>query len=92
MSSMVRGLKSAVVFTVVFLLPFLVSLKVLAADFPAPPNPFRYVNDYTATLSENDKNILEDKLIKYGQETSSQIAVVIVPTTGDYDIYQYNFE
>ena len=92
MSSMVRGLKSAVVFTVVFLLPFLVSLKALAADFPAPPNPFRYVNDYTATLSENDKNILEDKLIKYGQETSSQIAVVIVPTTGDYDISQYTFE
>ena len=50
------------------------------------------MNDYTATLSENDKNILEDKLIKYGQETSSQIAVVIVPTTGDYDISQYTFE
>ena len=41
MSSIVRGLKSAVVFVVVFLLPFLVSLKVLAADFTAPPKPVR---------------------------------------------------
>lgn len=56
------------------------------------PNPFQYVNDYTHTLSDNDKAVLERKLHHYGQETSSQIAVVIIPSTQEYDISQYAFE
>lgn len=92
MISVIRQLKSAVLFLAVFLLPLILPLNVVAADFPTPPNPFRYVNDYTATLSESDKNSLENKLIAYGKETSSQIAVVIVPTVGEYDISQYTFE
>ena len=45
MSSMVRGFKRAVVFAIVFLLPFLFSVEVLATDFTAPPTPFRYVKE-----------------------------------------------
>ncbi|MDO4430963.1 MAG: TPM domain-containing protein [Lonepinella koalarum] len=83
---MTNWLKSAVIFCVILM------NTAFAAEFPATPVPFRYVNDYTETLSVNDKQILEDKLIQFSKETSSQIAVAIVPTTGDYEISQYTFE
>ena len=54
-------------------------------------NPFHYINDYTNTLSSEHKQILENKLIAYSKETSSQIAVVLVPTTGEYEIADYTF-
>ena len=53
--------------------------------------PFHYINDYTNTLSSEHKQILENKLIAYSKETSSQIAVVLVPTTGEYEIADYTF-
>lgn len=83
---MINWLKSAVIFVIVLM------NTALAAEFPPSPQPFRYVNDYTATLGDNDRQILENKLIQFGKETSSQIAVVIVPTTGEYEIAQYAFE
>ncbi|MBN6067005.1 YgcG family protein [Aggregatibacter actinomycetemcomitans] len=81
------SVKSAVVFFCVFM-----ATSVWAVTFPDSPKPFRYVNDYTKTLSEKQRDALEDKLVAYGKETSSQIAVVIVPTTGEYDVSQYAFE
>ncbi|MDU8924358.1 YgcG family protein [Pasteurellaceae bacterium LIM206] len=86
---LIRLGQSAVLFLAVF---WLVSVYAVAASFPAAPQPFRYVNDYTKTLNENDRQYLENKLITYGKETSSQIAVVIVPTTAEYDIASYAFE
>jgi uncharacterized protein len=47
------------------------------------------VTDYTNTLSLSDKQKLEDKLVAYNDSTSTQIAVVILKSTGDYDINQY---
>ncbi|PJG86269.1 TPM domain-containing protein [Conservatibacter flavescens] len=82
-----RWLKSAVFFCVFFIVG-----GSWAAEFPTAPQPFRYINDYTNTLSTADKNTLEQALTQYGQETSSQIAVVIIPTVGEYDIAQYTFE
>ena len=79
--------KSAVIFCVFFVTAF-----VQAAEFPPAPQPFRYVNDYTNTLSVADKNTLEQALAQYGQQTSSQIAVVMIPTVGEYDIAQYTFD
>ncbi|MGC7559394.1 TPM domain-containing protein [Pasteurella sp. PK-2025] len=84
---MVRWLKSAVFFFTVFCV-----MPVFSAQFPAVPNPFHYVNDYTNTLSAKDKATLEAKLIDYAQQTSSQIAVVMIPSTEEYDISQYAFE
>lgn len=79
-------MKSAVVFSFVFWAGL-----VSAAQFPPAPNPFQYVNDYTNTLSSQQRQVLENKLITYGNATSSQIAVVIVPTTGEYEIADYTF-
>ncbi|MGC6408104.1 TPM domain-containing protein [Bisgaard Taxon 45] len=84
---MIKWLKSAVLFVTM-----LWAVPVFSAQFPPVPNPFQYVNDYTKTLSDNDKAVLERKLSQYGQETSSQIAVVIIPSTQEYDISQYAFE
>ena len=85
--SITYWLKSAVVFLVVFF-----SATAFSVNFPASPNPFHYVNDYTDTLSVAEKNALENKLIAFSRETSSQIAVVMVPTTGEYEISQYTLE
>ena len=81
------SLKSAVIFLGIFM-----ATAVSAVTFPDSPKPFRYVNDYTKTLSAKELGALEAKLAAYGKETSSQIAVVIVPTTGEYEISQYTFE
>ena len=81
------SLKSAVIFFCIFM-----ATTVSAVTFPDSPKPFRYVNDYTKTLSEKQLDALEAKLAAYSKETSSQIAVVIVPTTGEYEVSQYAFE
>ena len=83
---MAKWLKSAV-----FFFMFFIASVAVAKDFPAPPNPFRYVNDYTHTLSTNEVNYLENKLQDYSRQTSSQIAVVIIGSTGQYAIADYAF-
>jgi uncharacterized protein len=50
------------------------------------------VTDYTNTLSASDKANLENKLVAYNDSTSTQVAVVIMRSTGDYDINQYGVE
>lgn len=69
----------------------LTSVFAQAADYPSPPNPFRYVVDYTRTLSTTEWQTLENALIEYGNKTSSQIAVVILPSTGNEEISSYAF-
>ena len=53
---------------------------------PKKPNPARLVNDFTGTLTPEQKESLEQKLYRYDDSTSNQVAVVIIPTTGDYSI------
>lgn len=58
-----------------------------AQDFPPKPNTL--VTDYTNTLSAEDKQKLENKLDAFNDSTSTQIAVVIIKSVGDYDINEY---
>jgi uncharacterized protein len=44
------------------------------------------VIDYTGTLTTEQKQALNQKLISYDDSTSTQVAVVIMKTTGDYPI------
>ena len=53
---------------------------------PPKPNPPRLVNDYTGTLTPEQAQALEQKLVAYNDSTSSQIAVVLINSTGDYPI------
>lgn len=74
------------------LLGIIFSFATLAETFPESPNPFRYVNDYTKTLTIAQSEDLENKVIAYSQQTSSQIAIVILPSVGNYPIADYAFE
>lgn len=68
----------------------LFSVTSLAVDYPEPPKPFRYVVDYTQTLNAQEWQALENALIDYGNKTSSQIEVVIVPSTQGEEIAMYS--
>lgn len=50
------------------------------------------VNDFTNTLTPDQKQALENKLVQLDDSTSTQVAVVIVKTTGSYSISEYNQE
>jgi uncharacterized protein len=50
------------------------------------PSPPKLVNDYTNTLTPQQKEALEAKLYKFDDSTSNQIAVVIVESTDNYSI------
>jgi uncharacterized protein len=53
---------------------------------PARPSPPKLVNDFTNTLTREQQQALEQKLVAYDDSTSNQIAVVIINTTGNYSI------
>ena len=55
--------------------------------FPAKPN--RLVNDYTQTLSPDQINQLEQKLVAFDDSSSTQIAVVIIKSLEGYDVADY---
>ncbi|UOE50558.1 TPM domain-containing protein [Mucilaginibacter sp. SMC90] len=76
-----------------FILFFGFILCVIAAkaqDFPERSNTL--VNDYTNTLSQADKQQLETKLVAFNDSTSTQIAVVILKSVGNYDINDYGVQ
>lgn len=77
-------------FLVLFL--FCNIIQIFGQDFPKPMNPPRLVNDYVGVLSDNEFKTLEYKLERYEDSTSNQVTVVIINTTGDYDISQYTIE
>ncbi len=71
-------------------LAFLLTLtfgSVFAQDLPAKPD--KLVNDYTGTLSASQLLQLESKLVAFDDSTSTQIAVAIVKSVGEYDINEY---
>jgi len=59
----------------------------MAQDIPSKPSTL--VNDYTNTLSAGDKQQLEAKVDAFNDSTSTQIAVVLIKSLGDYDIDEY---
>lgn len=71
-----------------FLLLFILLLTGSAFSqgaIPEKPTPPRLVNDFTQTLTSDQIQNLENKLVAFSDSTSVQIAVVIVPTLGGYE-------
>ena len=58
-----------------------------AQDFPEKPNTL--VNDYANVLSADQKQQLETKLVAFNDSSSTQIAIAILKSVGDYDINEY---
>ncbi len=62
---------------------------IYSQDIPDKPVPPRLVNDLAGMLKPEDVNILERKLDAFNDSTSTQIAIVIVPTLNGYDKADY---
>lgn len=58
-------------------------------DIPDRPVPPRLVNDFAGMLSGREVAALENKLVAFNDSTSTQIAIVTVPSLGGYDILDY---
>lgn len=61
-----------------------------AQDFPEKPGTL--VNDYANVLSTAQKQALENKLVTFNDSSSTQIAIAILKSVGDYDINEYTVE
>ena len=70
-------------------LSLLLSLAARAQTVPPRPNPPRLVNDLAGLLQPQEVAALEQKLVAYNDSTSSQIAVVTVPSLDGNDLADY---
>jgi len=52
--------------------------------------PAQLVNDFTNTLTPDQRQALENKLVAFNDSTSTQIAVVIIPSLNGNDISDFN--
>ncbi|MGB4773926.1 MAG: TPM domain-containing protein [Daejeonella sp.] len=76
--------KSILLSVVILLISFSVGFS---QTFPEKPG--KLVNDYTNTLSADEIKLLEKKLVAFDDSTSTQIAVVLIPSLEGYEIADY---
>src|SRR5262245_34522033 len=57
------------------------------SPLPAPTGP---VNDFAGVIDEATKQRLNQKLIDFQRTTGNELAVAVVRTTGDRDIFDYS--
>ncbi|MCM2339352.1 MAG: TPM domain-containing protein [Burkholderiales bacterium] len=67
-----------ILFLILFFVLFFGVQNCLAFNVPDKPNKF--VNDYTKTFSEGDKDILEVKISNFEKESTNEIAIVLIPS------------
>jgi uncharacterized protein len=68
----------------------LIGSVVHAQDFPAKATTL--VSDFAHILSDEQRGLLEQKLVAFNDSTSTQIAVVIMQSTGNYEIADYSVQ
>lgn len=78
--------------SLILLLSTILGIAQIEKVIPPAPNPPRLVVDLTGTLSPDQQQALENKLVAYDDSTSNQIAVVLIPTTGDYEISEVAYQ
>jgi uncharacterized protein len=74
---------------VLFITLFSYSQHSVNKSIPPRPEPPKLVNDFTGTLTPAQAAALENKLVAFDKRSSTQIAVVVVQSTGVYDISEY---
>ncbi len=62
---------------------------VFSQDIPEKPVPPRLVNDLAGMLKGEEASMLEQKLVQFNDSTTTQIAIVIVPSLGGLDKADY---
>jgi len=71
------------------ILTFLSINSLLSQAIPERPSPPRLVNDFAGMLKPQEINALERKLVDFSDSTSTQIAIVTVPSLDGTDISDY---
>ena len=84
--------KSLVSLLLVSLLLSFNSISAQEIKLPERPAPPHLVNDMAGMLSPAEAQAIEQKLVAYSDSTSTQIAVVILPTIGGAEINQFATE
>jgi uncharacterized protein len=75
--------------TLAVLLYNISGVNAFSQDFPERAVPPRLVNDFAGVLNQDEVNSLEQKLVAFNDSTSTQIAIVTVPTLKGYDKADY---
>lgn len=70
----------------------LVTLSSKADDFPKRPSPPRLVNDFACIFDQNQVQTLENTLVQFNNQTSTQVAVVTLSDLKGYDAGDYSFQ
>jgi uncharacterized protein len=73
----------------ILLLSLVISHSLYGQDFPEPLVPLRLVNDFTGLLTEQQQIDLNNKLLTFNNETSTQIYVVTYDSLQGYDIADF---
>ncbi|MDA9555284.1 TPM domain-containing protein [Pelobium sp.] len=75
-----------------FLIIFLSLCSFFGFSQSFPPKPDHLVNDYTNTLSTEQIESLERKLVAFDDSTSIQVAVVLIQSLDGYEINDYGYQ
>lgn len=68
------------------------SLAQIDKVIPSRPSAFYAVVDRTNTLTNEQIEAINQKLTRYKDSTTNEIAVVIIPTTGDYSVEEVGLQ
>lgn len=79
-----RGFVAAVLFAI--------SFSVSAQDIPARPVPPRLVNDFANVLSARQEQLLENKLVRFNDTTSTQICVITIDDLGGTTVADFAYQ
>lgn len=71
---------------------FVISFSVSAQDIPARPVPPRLVNDFANVLSAKQEQLLENKLVRFNDTTSTQICVVTIDDLGGTTVADFAYQ
>jgi uncharacterized protein len=75
-----------------FAVIILLSPSLAAQEFPAVPSLTQRVTDNAGLLSPGERRALEERLAAFEDSTSTQIAILMVPTLGGSSIEEFSIE
>lgn len=93
-SGKLKGRKATMVFLRGFAAAvlFAISFSVFAQDIPARPVPPKLVNDFADILSAKQEQILENKLVRFNDTTSTQICIVTIDDLGGTTVADFAYQ
>ena len=71
---------------------FVISFSVSAQDIPSRPVPPRLVNDFSNVLSAKQEQLLENKLVRFNDTTSTQICIVTIDDLGGTTVADFAYQ